>query len=261
MRLLLRLLWALAAAACLAAPDQAVAQGKTEPPGRPTQTAGRSTQAAAARTRIRRAIRREHRGSHPVHAAHPQRRHAHRQLHRAPRSCFALVPRGQQRRAAGPGLLQPCGPAHRSQRRGDPDTQASPAAAIDQNKRLHISGFFPGEPVQLNFDLIFEVVANQWRLFGISVNPTRSATAETAAPAASPSPPPPPGADKKKRRPTRQAREVANKSTRHPGPAIALAARAQSRDLRRAVSVRNPGLSRSRLQPRLGCRTGRKLAA
>ena len=70
--------------------------------------------------------------------------------------------------------------------------------AIDQNKRLRISGFFPGEPVQLNFDLIFEVVANQWRLFGISVNPTRSATAETTAPTATPTPPPPPGADKKK---------------------------------------------------------------
>ena len=68
--------------------------------------------------------------------------------------------------------------------------------AIDQNKRLRISGFFPGEPVQINFDLIFEAVANQWRLFGIAVNPTRSASAETATPAPSPSPPPP--ADKKK---------------------------------------------------------------
>ena len=49
--------------------------------------------------------------------------------------------------------------------------------SIDQNKRLHISGYFPGEPVQINFDLLFEAVANQWRLFGISVTPAESVSA------------------------------------------------------------------------------------
>jgi hypothetical protein len=48
---------------------------------------------------------------------------------------------------------------------------------IDQNNRLHISGYFPGEPVQINFDLVFEAVANQWRLFGISVAPAELASA------------------------------------------------------------------------------------
>jgi hypothetical protein len=56
--------------------------------------------------------------------------------------------------------------------------------AIDQKKRLRISGHFPGEPVQLNFDLTFEAVAKRWQLFGIAVNLAQSATApSTSAPA------------------------------------------------------------------------------
>ena len=56
------------------------------------------------------------------------------------------------------------------------------APAIDQNKRLHILGYFPGEPIQLNFELVFEAVANQWRLYGISVVPTKSASPATRTP-------------------------------------------------------------------------------
>jgi hypothetical protein len=55
--------------------------------------------------------------------------------------------------------------------------------SVDQNKRLHIAGYFPGEPVQLNFELVFEVVANQWRVYGISVNPAKSVSADVAPPA------------------------------------------------------------------------------
>ena len=51
--------------------------------------------------------------------------------------------------------------------------------SIDQNNRLHIGGYFPGEPVQINFDLLFEAVANQWRLFGISVTPAESASGDS----------------------------------------------------------------------------------
>jgi hypothetical protein len=53
--------------------------------------------------------------------------------------------------------------------------------SIDQNRRLHIVGFFPGEPVQLNFELVFEVVGGQWRLYAISVIPTKSLSATDAA--------------------------------------------------------------------------------
>jgi hypothetical protein len=52
--------------------------------------------------------------------------------------------------------------------------------SIDQNKRLHIAGYFPGEPVQVNFELVFEAVSNQWRVYGISVNPTKSVSADAA---------------------------------------------------------------------------------
>ena len=55
--------------------------------------------------------------------------------------------------------------------------------SIDQDKRLHIAGYFPGEPVQLDFALVFEAVARQWRLFGISVNPAKSVSADAAPPA------------------------------------------------------------------------------
>lgn len=46
---------------------------------------------------------------------------------------------------------------------------------IDPNGRLYIQGFFPGEPVRLDFDLVFEPIGNQWRLLGLRVNPVKSA--------------------------------------------------------------------------------------
>jgi hypothetical protein len=55
--------------------------------------------------------------------------------------------------------------------------------SIDQSKRLHIAGYFPGEPIQVNFELVFEVVANQWRIYGISVNPAKPVSADAAPPA------------------------------------------------------------------------------
>ena len=41
--------------------------------------------------------------------------------------------------------------------------------AVDANGRLHLTGFFPTRPRRITFDLIFQVVNGQWRLFGISV--------------------------------------------------------------------------------------------
>ena len=48
--------------------------------------------------------------------------------------------------------------------------------SIAANKHLRISGHFPGESVQINFDLQFEPVAGQWWLFGIAVRPANSAS-------------------------------------------------------------------------------------
>ncbi len=41
--------------------------------------------------------------------------------------------------------------------------------ALDANNRLRLAGFFPTRPLQINFDLTFQVVGGQWRLLAISV--------------------------------------------------------------------------------------------
>jgi hypothetical protein len=45
--------------------------------------------------------------------------------------------------------------------------------SIDQRGRLRLTGFFPSQPEQVNFDLAFENVEGEWRLFGIGVNTSR----------------------------------------------------------------------------------------
>jgi hypothetical protein len=67
--------------------------------------------------------------------------------------------------------------------------QLTAAPAIDAGKMLRLTGLFPTRPRQINFDLTFQVVAAQWRLFGISVATPESPplaqanqTADTAAP-------------------------------------------------------------------------------
>jgi hypothetical protein len=64
--------------------------------------------------------------------------------------------------------------------------QLASAPALDGNGMLRLTGFFPTRPQQINFDLLFQNVGGQWRLFGISV-----ATPQVSAqPAPAPSPPP-----------------------------------------------------------------------
>ena len=47
--------------------------------------------------------------------------------------------------------------------------QLSAAPALDNNGMLRLTGIFPTRPAQINFDLLFQNVGGQWRLFGISV--------------------------------------------------------------------------------------------
>ena len=68
--------------------------------------------------------------------------------------------------------------------------QLAAAPALDGNGMLRLTGFFPTRPQQINFDLLFQNVAGQWRLFGISVA-TPQVSAQPA-PAPAPSPPPAP---------------------------------------------------------------------
>lgn len=66
--------------------------------------------------------------------------------------------------------------------------QLTEVPAIEpQRQMLHLKGFFPGQPRQINFHVLYEPVAGRWRLFGISVamaQATPQARAPEPAPAA-----------------------------------------------------------------------------
>ncbi len=55
------------------------------------------------------------------------------------------------------------------------DPQLSLLPQIEANGLMHMAGFFPSVPSQVNFDLSFAPVNGQWRLFGISVGVGSSA--------------------------------------------------------------------------------------
>ena len=63
-----------------------------------------------------------------------------------------------------------------------------PPILDQQNKMLRIKGFFPGQPVRIDFDVIYQAVEGRWRLFGLSVQPTHVAPA-TGLPATTPKAP------------------------------------------------------------------------
>ena len=46
-------------------------------------------------------------------------------------------------------------------------------ATIDERGMLRLTGFFPSRPEQVNFDLAFQMVGDEWRIFGIGVNTSR----------------------------------------------------------------------------------------
>ena len=50
--------------------------------------------------------------------------------------------------------------------------QLTEPPGLDQkNSMLRLKGYFPGQPVQINFELLFQAVNGRWRLFGLSVQP------------------------------------------------------------------------------------------
>jgi hypothetical protein len=71
------------------------------------------------------------------------------------------------------------------------DPQLTLLPQIEANGMMHMAGFFPSVPTQVNFELVYAPVQRQWRLFGLSVSMGQ------AAPTAPPSPEPPPEADPK----------------------------------------------------------------
>jgi hypothetical protein len=78
------------------------------------------------------------------------------------------------------------------------EPQLSLLPQIEANGLMHMTGFFPSVPEQVNFDLAYAPVNGQWRLFGISVG-----LAHTGPSA--PEPPPAQPAQKPKAEPSKTA--------------------------------------------------------
>jgi hypothetical protein len=68
------------------------------------------------------------------------------------------------------------------------DPQLSLLPQVEANGFMHLAGFFPSVPKQVNFEMIFAPVEGQWRLFGLSVQLGQAAP---TAPAETSAPPPP----------------------------------------------------------------------
>jgi hypothetical protein len=92
------------------------------------------------------------------------------------------------------------------------DPQLSLLPQIEANGQMHMTGFFPSVPTQVNFDLLFAPVAGQWKLFGMSVLIGHTApvppeaeappvAAERPPPVASPKPTLPPGIKQPQKQP------------------------------------------------------------
>ena len=68
------------------------------------------------------------------------------------------------------------------------DPQLSLLPQIEANGFMHLAGFFPSVPKQVNFEMMFAPAEGQWRLFGLSVQLGQAAP---TAPAETSAPPPP----------------------------------------------------------------------
>ncbi|WP_407528869.1 hypothetical protein [Methylobacterium oryzisoli] len=71
------------------------------------------------------------------------------------------------------------------------DPQLTLLPQIEANGLLHMAGFFPSVPSQVNFELLFAPVDGRWRVFGISVNVGSSTPAAPLPAQAQPSAPQP----------------------------------------------------------------------
>lgn len=62
------------------------------------------------------------------------------------------------------------------------DPQLSLLPQIEPSGLLHMAGFFPSVPSQVNFELLFAPVEGQWRVFGVSLSVGQSAPVAPATP-------------------------------------------------------------------------------
>jgi hypothetical protein len=87
------------------------------------------------------------------------------------------------------------------------DPQLTLLPQIEANGMMHMAGFFPSVPTQVNFEMAFAPVDRQWRLFGVSVSFGQ------AAPVA------PPAAESKEKGPQAQAAPPSAAAKAQPAPA------------------------------------------
>jgi hypothetical protein len=81
------------------------------------------------------------------------------------------------------------------------DPQLTLLPQIEGNGLMHMAGFFPSVPTQVNFELAYAPVGGRWRLFALSVSFGQAApTAPEPPPAAAP-----PGAQHEGKTPQTQA--------------------------------------------------------
>jgi len=60
--------------------------------------------------------------------------------------------------------------------------EVSEPPQITQDQMLRLVGFFPTKPLQVQFQLLFQPVNGQWRLFGMAVDAVAAPVAAAAAP-------------------------------------------------------------------------------
>jgi hypothetical protein len=63
------------------------------------------------------------------------------------------------------------------------DPQLTLLPQIEANGMMHMAGFFPSVPTQVNFELAYAPVNGRWRLFGLSVSFGQAAPAAPQPPA------------------------------------------------------------------------------
>jgi hypothetical protein len=61
-----------------------------------------------------------------------------------------------------------------------PQMQSAPAIAADG--KLLIKGYFAGQPVRIDFELVFEAVGRQWRIYALSVAPVAAPASVSVTP-------------------------------------------------------------------------------
>ena len=86
------------------------------------------------------------------------------------------------------------------------DPQLTLLPQIEANGMMHMAGFFPSVPTQVNFEMAFAPVDRQWRLFGVSVSFGQ------ATPVA------PPAAEPKEKAPQAQAAPPSAAAKAQPAP-------------------------------------------